>query len=150
MGTDAPLAVLIATAMSLTIACGADESAVDTPPSVTFEGTAWEVERGIADGAEFAPVAGSTPTMAVDADRATGSTGCNTYDAAISVTGGGRLDLTDFAVTEIGCEPAIMDVEAAMLVALRSVDRFELDGNRLTFSNQDGTSQLVMTADSDG
>lgn len=146
MGTNTPLAVLIATAMSLTGACGDDGSGVETPPAVTFEGTSWVVERGTADGAEFVPGVGWTLTMAVTADRVTGSTGCNTYDAAISVAGDGRLDITELAVTEIGCEPAVMEVEAAMLSALTSIDRFDLDGDRLTLSNHDGTDQLVMSA----
>jgi heat shock protein HslJ len=60
----------------------------------------------------------------------------------------GRLTFTDFSVTEIGCEPAVMDVEAAMLAVLAVVDRFDLDGDRLTFSNGDGTAQLVMTTSS--
>ena len=147
MGSRSRLAVLLVTITALGVACGCTEDAVvETPPAVTFDGSSWVVQRGTVDDEVFAPVEGQVPTFAVAGDRATGSTGCNSYTCTISTGANGLVDLRDFSVTEIGCEPAVMDVEAAMLAVLMSIDRFDLDGDRLTLSNGDGSAELVMTA----
>lgn len=39
-----------------------------------------------------------------------------------------------------------MDIEAGVLAVLTFVERFDLDGGRLTLSNRDGSAELVMTA----
>lgn len=151
MGSRARMAVLVATMLSMIVACGDDgggDSPADTPPSVTLDGSSWIVERGTLVNETFTPIGVQIPTFAVDGDRATGSTGCNSYDATISLTTQGVLAVSDLSVTEIGCEPAVMDVEAKMLGVLSSVDRIELDGDRLTLSNGDGSATLVMTATS--
>ena len=148
MGSRAPLAVLVATVMSMAVGCGGDDAGVETPPAVTFDGSSWVMERGTLDDVDSWPIEGRAPTLAVEGDRAIGSTGCNSYELTIEIDVDGLLAFTDFSVTEIGCDPAVMDVEVAMLAVLAAVDRFDLDGNRLTFANGDGTAQLVMTASS--
>ncbi len=147
MGSSGRLWLVVAAIVLVAGACGDDgDSLVGTPPAVTFDGSSWVVESGRFDDEAITPIDGQIPTFTVDGDRASGSTGCNAYEAAFSLTAGGVLALTGFSVTEIGCEPDVMEVEAQMLAVLGAVDRFELDGDQLTLTGGDGAASLVMTA----
>ncbi len=117
-----------------------------TPSAALLDGTAWAVTGGTVDGARFAPVAGHTPTFAVTAGLASGSTGCNTYEASLTVTAGGGLSLGGLTVTEIGCEPPVMEVEAGLLAVLTRADRFSWEGDRLTLAGDNGTATVDLVA----
>ncbi|MFH0915827.1 MAG: META domain-containing protein [bacterium] len=118
----------------------------DSPPAPSIDGTSWVVTGGTLDGAALVPIKGRAATLSVQADRATGSTGCNTYHATISITSDGVVSFTGFAVTEIGCEPDAMRFESGMLTVMRNVDRFAWDADRLTLSNADGSATLDLAA----
>ncbi len=118
----------------------------DPAPRISLDGTSWTVIGGTVDGAPFLPVDGRTATLSVDGSRASGSTGCNTFEARISITDAGEVSLSGFAVTEIGCEPAAMEFESKLLKALGAIDRFTWDADRLTFSSGDESTQVDLVA----
>ncbi|MGF1617057.1 MAG: META domain-containing protein [Acidimicrobiia bacterium] len=98
------------------------------------------------DGVALPLIADRPATLMMDGVRVTGSTGCNTYHATISTAPGGVISLSGFSVTEIGCEPGVMDFEARLLAVLRAVDRFAWDANRLTLGNDYGSVTLDLMA----
>lgn len=126
----------------------------DTPPAPILDGS-WTLVDGVVDGTPLGPVAGREPSLTIDPDgqRAYGTTGCNTYSATMVIADAGWLLWGDgFAVTEIGCEPAVMDVESRFLAALTRTDRVEMDGDSMTLTNEDGSvvlQMLVKTPDPD-
>ncbi len=118
----------------------------DPAPRISLDGTSWTVIGGTVDGAPFLPVGGRTATLSVDGARASGSTGCNTFQARISITDAGMVSLRDFAVTEIGCEPPVMEFEGQLLKALGEIDRFSWEADRLTLSSGDESTQVDLVA----
>lgn len=148
--------VLIGLAL-VTASCGGGEVLDDgdpttkappagTPPAVTFDGTSWLIDGGWSDGVALVPPPGRVATLSVTGDQVTGSTGCNSYTATLTVTADGALSMTGFAVTEIGCEPDLMEFEQAMLTVLAAVDRFDWDADRLQLRDQAGTARLDLVA----
>jgi heat shock protein HslJ len=113
---------------------------------VTLDGTSWVVVGVTLDGAQLTPPEDRLPTMIVEAGRVSGTTGCNTYDAAITVSADGAVAVTGLSVTEIGCGTSVMEFEAGFLDALLEVDRFTWDGDRLSLHNEDRTAAISMVA----
>ena len=81
--------------------------------------------------------------------RASGSSGCNAYDAHYTsplTRFGGGLRFSDSRVTLMACFPAsVMTVEGQYLTALGQVDRYTLSGQTLTLTDADGRVALVFT-----
>ncbi len=114
-----------------------------TPPTPSLDGTSWVLTGGTLDGAPIQPLRTQPPTLAVAGEQATGTTGCNMYDASLVLTPSGELSIAVIAVTEIGCDPSVMETEARFLAALGRVDRFEWDANRLNLSNGSASLDFV-------
>ncbi len=142
--------LLMLTALALVAgACGAEPGAGGNqpppigPPAVSLDGTSWTLVGGTSDDLPLTPVEDRAPTLAVVGGQASGSTGCNTFSGPLAVAGDGTLSLGDIAVTEMACNPpAVMELEGRFLAALGRVDRFQLDGDRLTLTSGDGSAQL--------
>lgn len=118
----------------------------DTPPAMTFDGTSWLIVGGSSDGVALVPPSGRVATLTVTGGKATGSTGCNSYTATLTVTADGALSLNGFAVTEVGCEAELMEFEQAMLTVLAAVDRFDWNADRLQLRDQAGSAWLELVA----
>jgi heat shock protein HslJ len=110
------------------VGCGAGDGA--TPPP-TLAGTAWRA----VSVAGRSPVAGREPTIAFEADRVSGSGGCNQFGGSYSYVDG-VLAFGDLSMTLMGCSEPIGSIEAAFMATLgalkaASIDeagRFVLDG----------------------
>jgi heat shock protein HslJ len=106
----------------------------------TLAGTAWRV-TGINNGkqAVVSVLSGTTMTLAFAADgRATGSAGCNTFNAPFE-SDGTRLRIGQAAMTRRVCAgKGIMDQELAFVRALQTVAAARIDGNRLELRTADG------------
>jgi heat shock protein HslJ len=77
---------------------------------------AWVLDDFLADGEAIDVVA--PVTMQVEADRVSGSSGCNTYSGSIG-TDGGAVVVSGVAVTERFCEDTdVMALEARFLEVL--------------------------------
>ncbi len=134
-------------------ACGDDavaDGSTTAPPgsaaAASLDGGRWFVVGGSLDGVALVPPQGRTPTLAVDGARASGSTGCNTFDGRITVAPAGGVSITGLAVTEIGCEPDVMAFEAGLIGVLERIDRFASDADTLTLSDAAGTAELDLSA----
>ena len=156
MRTSRQLMSLIVGVALVAASCGADTVDVapsttstqpdNSPPALSLDGTSWVVTGSTLDGLALLPVDGRVSTLVVEGGRATGSTGCNTYDGTISISPDGTVSFSGFAVTEIGCEPNVMKYETQMLAVLGRVDRFAWDADHLTLRNADRSATLSMVA----
>lgn len=120
-----PVPIAIAVVLTLLVAaCDATESSPGTPepiPTGDLAGTEW-VLREI-DGVET--VATSRPSLAFEAGRVTGTTGCNSLGGEYAVDGS-SIAFSPLATTKRACEPGLMDQEAAVLDALSGVTAWEI------------------------
>ncbi len=79
--------------------------------------------------------------------RAVGSTGCNDYEIAFTVSPDDQLVLGEGIISAVGCVPAeIMLQEEALLSVLRGEVRVVLHGPKITVSNLDGRSAVFRRA----
>jgi heat shock protein HslJ len=111
-----------------------------TTQDTALSGTSWRV-TGINNGkhAVVSVLSGTTVTLAFAADgRATGSAGCNTFNAAYE-DDGVRLRFGQVATTRKMCAGTrTMDQELAFVRALQTVTATRIDGNRLELRTADG------------
>jgi heat shock protein HslJ len=117
------LSVLLVLAL-LAAACGSEDPA-DSPGS-TPDGD-WQLTGGVAI------VDGFPITMSIEGREVSGRAACNSYFGTVTVDGD-RIAIGELGATEMGCEPAVMEAEAAFMAALLEVATFERDGDRLTLS----------------
>lgn len=119
--------LLVALAAVLLAACGGgtDPLAADEPGGDPMAGPhgAWVLVEA-APPIEV-PDAGRV-TLTVEEDdgqlRVGGTAACNSYGGALEAGADGTWSLAELMWTEMGCEPALMDAEAAYLDGLLAVD----------------------------
>ena len=87
-------------------------------PAPALEGTGWRA----VEVAGLPPVAGSEPTVFFEAGRIVGSTGCNGFGGDIAIEGA-SVKVGEVAMTLIGCEREIGDVEGRFIKALGAAER---------------------------
>lgn len=91
---------------------------------------AWLMVRGFLDGEEIELVDGWDVTMYLDGDQIGGTAACNSYGGSVAVGHefelGGSFEVGELSWTEMGCEPAVMELEQQYLAALTAVDSYEL------------------------
>ncbi len=82
---------------------------------------------------------GERPSFTLDQQfRAKGFGGCNTYSATAYPLRQQGLAVGPFAMTKRACEKAVMAIEQAFLVALRSSEKWETQGAYLVIHTQNG------------
>jgi heat shock protein HslJ len=113
----------------------------------TLAGTSWRV-TGINNGkqAVVSVLSGTTLTLAFAGDgRATGSAGCNTFNASYE-SEGARLRFGQMATTRKMCAGTrTMDQELAFVRALQTVTAARIDGSRLELRTADGALAISAT-----
>lgn len=125
------LAAVLAAALTIGLA-GCDLAA--PPAGSDLDGT-WRLTGGVHDGAPV-PVLDEAPiTMTIDATEVGGRAACNQYGGDVRVDGD-RVAFGAMSMTEMGCDPAVMDAESAYLAALGDVERWTRDGGMLTLSGE--------------
>jgi heat shock protein HslJ len=105
-------------------------------------GVTWRLDRyNQGDRTLVAPVAGTEITMTLSGDgRVTGSDGCNRYMASYSAREG-FLSIRSGATTRMACrKPAVAEQATAYMAALSSVRRYQIDGNTLSLTGDDGST----------
>ena len=126
----APAAGLLLLVATLLSACGSEGN--------PLADTEWRlVALGNADAP--APVVGGDPTgRFTTATDMTGWTGCNSYGASYSA-GESELRLNELTWTEAGCpSDALFRQEQRMQESLATVERFEIEEERLTLHSEGG------------
>ncbi|MEA1903055.1 MAG: META domain-containing protein [Actinomycetota bacterium] len=117
------LALLMAVALGLTACLGNDFGD-------SLQGS-WELESGTYDG-EPIPMVDSHPiTVTFDGDEIFGTAACNGYGGKWQINNG-TFQILEMAWTEMACgPPAVMDSEAAYLVAISNVETIEPSDGKL-------------------
>lgn len=123
-----PTAVLVTLVLVLAgcgDAAGSSTAAVSSP--LLREG-GWELVEGSYDDRPVPMPAGARATLAADGEQLGGTAFCNSYGAEYELDGD-RVRIAVTAVTEMACEPAVMEAERVYLSALGAVHGpVELDG----------------------
>ena len=118
-----------------------------TTQDTVLAGTSWRV-TGINNGkqAVVSVLPGTNLTLAFAGDgRATGSAGCNTFNAPYEGEGA-RLRFGQAATTRKVCAgKGTMDQELAFVRALQTVASARIDGNRLELRSADGALAVSAT-----
>ncbi|MGO4572951.1 META domain-containing protein [Microvirga sp. 2TAF3] len=85
------------------------------------------------------PFTGDRPSFSLDDQlRARGFGGCNNYSATAYPLREQGLAVGPFALTKKTCDKAVMSVEQAFLVALRTAAKWDISGPILTIRTQNG------------
>lgn len=150
-------AVMLLIAVLATSACAnpflgilGDSGAEPTPtssPRTVLSGTSWTLTV-LSDGETDYALAPTAPiTLHFQRNDATyiGSSGCNYYDGAYTVSGA-HLHLGFQSVTQKGCVGPIMSQEVAYLNAMRQVRSYQISDKTLTLKDGDNQVILVFTA----
>ncbi len=143
------LGLLLAGSLVLASACGSDDGGgqadpLPGPPDTSADGSTdstsgdgdgsidgfWLLIRGVLDGEEIVFVDGWDVTMNLDGDQIGGTAACNGYGGSVTLGDefelGGSFEIGELSWTEMGCEPAVMELEQRYLTALDAVDSYEL------------------------
>lgn len=120
-----------------------DEEVAD--PDRPVVGTTWVLESIVTGStASSVPAGVQPPTLSIDEDgTAELFAGCNTGRGAVEV-GDGTVTGLPPAMTEMGCEPEAMAIEADVLATMDGELRWDVDGATLTLSS--GDRSLVLRA----
>ncbi|MGB7980212.1 MAG: META domain-containing protein [Candidatus Nanopelagicales bacterium] len=125
--------MLIAAVVAALAACAEPgDTAATSPASATLAGD-WVLAEGI-DVVDGYPV-----TLSIDGTTAGGRSACNSYGARV-VLDGSAVRFDQVSSTDMGCDPAVMDVEAAYVDALVQVRSWSIASGQLQL---DGPTPLV-------
>lgn len=120
----------------LAAACGSSSEA-PAPGAGGDDGSAadvlgqWELERGTLDGSAFPLVEGYRVTFQLEADGSfSGRAACNGYGGTASLDGA-SLDIAEWFITEMGCEPAVTASEQAFISVLQRSLTLDREGDLL-------------------
>jgi heat shock protein HslJ len=131
-------------------ACGGDDAA-STPPDDT-SGTGdvtlpapddapdvapidgpWRLTAGVVDGSDVALVDGWDVTLDIDGAQLGGTAACNGYGGTVDTTNGAFV-VGELNWTEMGCEPAVMELEQLFLRSLMGIESYAVTADVLTIS----------------
>ena len=110
-----------------------------------LQGTSWKV-NGVNTGNA---VESSALTEALTLDfgtegSVTGFGGCNNFRGSYTLEGG-VISFSEFASTEMSCEPDVMELEDKYLAALAAASVVERSGNTLNLRDDKGATQVAAT-----
>lgn len=102
--------------------------ATPTQVSAELEGTQWMLQ-GVVDG-DIITSPASEARLSFERGEIDGTSGCNSFGGTLSVSGS-VLEVPLVEITEMGCEPAIMDQENAILNVLTNQPTWRINGDLL-------------------
>jgi heat shock protein HslJ len=147
--------LLVCLALALGVAaCGGDDDSSSGAPSVEgtpataqdLEANPWQLKSYAVSGSD--DLAGAQPsapgTAQFGGGAATGSTGCNTYNAPYQIPRAGSIDFGAVAVTQAACgDPATTQQEQGMLGGFERASRVAMNDTDLQFLDDRNTPVLI-------
>ncbi|MFO0826546.1 MAG: META domain-containing protein [Phycisphaerales bacterium] len=120
--------------------------AIDTASGAAFslDGTSWVLARLAGRGA----VVGQAPTAEFASGQVRGSDGCNRFTAPFTAKGSTFTVGSGAAMTQMACEPAVMDQAQAFMSALQNARGYRVVDGRLELLSASGEVLATMTAQS--
>lgn len=113
-------------------ACG---SADDLVESGSPDGE-WVAVSGVSGGSSVELVDGFAVTIGIDGDQVVGTAACNRYTGRVAVDPSGSFGASELSWTEMGCEPAVHEVERSYLTSLDEFTNYAVSGDVLTLSSE--------------
>ncbi len=111
--------------------------------SASLEGTLWALESyQNADGETVDAVPNSGARAEFKNGEVSGASGCNRFFGAYEVDGN-SISIGPLGSTLMACPPPLMDQEFGFMTSLQSAASYEISGDTLTMSNEDG--EVVVT-----
>lgn len=95
----------------------------------------WRLTGGMRGGDPLPMPDGAPITMSIDGTQVGGRAACNTYGGELTIEDD-RIIVGAMTMTEMGCDPAIMEAEAAYIEALGDVTHWARTGGTLTLSGE--------------
>jgi heat shock protein HslJ len=126
----------LATAVLLALAFGSGGAA--SAPRDSAAGT-WLLHKG----AGLPSGKARKPTLSVQGEKLSGSTGCNTFTATLVRHPDKRVAIDGIALTRMMCEPGQNTIESALVGALRQTQFMTQQGQTMTFLSSDNKPLLV-------
>ena len=125
------------------ILSAAERTTEPSTPGIGLLNTSWQLDSFGSVGATTPVIAGSTITLTFEADgQISGYSECNSYGGSYSERGS-ALEFREIVSTLKACaDQAITEQEQQYLQALRSANRFTIDGDTLTVWYQDQGGML--------
>jgi heat shock protein HslJ len=128
---------LLVALVAIISACSAGASPSPTPSGPSpLMGTAWKLTML----GNAAPTAEATLVFA--ADSASGSAGCNTFNASYTADAS-SLKFGPIALTRMACEPGVTTFESAYVSALTNTTKYVMSADQLTLQSGGGETLLV-------
>jgi heat shock protein HslJ len=127
------LSLALASLVFFAAGCGGD----DGTDASQLEGTPWV----LTSGRDITLPASVAPSALFEDGTVSGSTGCNQFTGPYSLDGD-SLEIGDLATTLMACEPPRDATERAYVDALGLVSTWEVDGEELVLSDEDGDELL--------
>jgi heat shock protein HslJ len=116
-------------------ACGQEETSGD---GQDIQGITWVLDaasiRRLAPGAP----ADARVDLLIEGDKVSGRAACNSYSGDVNVQAE-RISVGSLAVTEMACEPSLMELEAAYLSQLLASETYSVSAGSLLLSGRSGT-----------
>lgn len=103
---------------------------IGTDPGGGLDGE-WRLTSGTHDGADLPMPPHAPITMSVADGEISGRAACNLYSGTVELDGE-RILIGAMSVTEMGCDPPVMEAETAYLAALAEVTTWERAADRAT------------------
>jgi len=141
--TVAPMATTGATSVPTTVAAPTTAPA-PTAPITTGPGSAvgldgvWQVTSGTVDGEPVQLIDGAPITFIVQGATLSGTASCNSYGFTFEVRDVG-VEIVDGWVNEMGCEPAVTELEQLYLRSVGPIATFVVDDAALTWKTPNAT-----------
>jgi heat shock protein HslJ len=134
------LIALIGLVAVLVVACGG--ARVDSSETA-LDGT-WALESGTLDGAPIPLVDGYPITFNASGSAFNGTAACNQYGGLFAVEAW-EMTIHEFNITEMACEPAVMESEGAYVLAIRRINLASHEGDRLVLTGPGTELRFVAT-----
>lgn len=113
------------------------------PPAASLDGTSWQLAAFESGGAGKPPMSGSRITAQFEQGKISGSSGCNTYGGAYTLSGS-AISFKDIAQTMMACaDEGLMQQEQVFGAALLSAKTYKLAGDALAIAYDGGTLRFV-------
>lgn len=122
------------------------------PPAdpVSIQDIAWRLTQYAVTDADSASATaipdGVTSTIQLSATHAMVNTGCNRGRGTVSYGDDGTLAVAELALTKMACRGLAADVDRVVVAVLNTPVQWTVDGDQLTLTSADGTTQLMYAA----
>ena len=145
------IAAALVVVATLALGCGGSTTVTQSPaaaaaspqgsPGITIEGLEWILKQQTSGSAMADVPAGTLATLLLDQGQASGTGGCNQFNATYTLSGT-ALSFSALLTTKVACADPAGSVESAYFANLAKVASYTSDGTTLKLSDSSGNALL--------